>query len=141
MANAVENALNRASEVQRARAQQAIEEARANIKLVSMQPGDVTPSGASSIAHHAQVIEEAKRTIPFETMQHVDEIGPPLNTPSANGQYTSKVVELHPNVQSTIENIEQGEGNNYLRENAVDRAMARPSQDIQRDDQQQALGR
>ncbi|MBE2288942.1 MAG: hypothetical protein IAE95_05265 [Chitinophagaceae bacterium] len=141
MANAVENALNRASDEQRARAQQAIEEARANIKLVSMQPGDVTASGANSIAHNAQVIEEAKRNIPFETMQHVDEIGPPLTTPSANGQYTSKVVELHPNVQSTIENIEQGEGNNYLRENAVDRAMTRPSQDIQRDDQQQALGR
>lgn len=141
MSNAVENALNRASEEQRARAQQAIEEARANIKLVSMQPGDVTPAGGNSIAHNAQIIDEAKRNIPIETMQHVDEIGPPLSTPATNGHYASKVVELHPNVQSTIEQIEQGEGNNYLRENAVDRALQRPSQDLMPPEQQQALGR
>lgn len=141
MSNAVENALSRASDEQRARAQQVIEEARSNIKLVSMQPGDVTPAGGNSVAYNAQVIEEAKRSIPFETMQHIDEIGPPLNTPTTNGQYASKVVELHPNVQSTIENIEQGEGNNYLRENAVDRAMLRPCHDLQHPDQQHILNR
>lgn len=143
MSNAVENALNRASEEQRARAQQVIEEARQNIRLVSVQQmNDMSPSGADTIARNAQIIEEAKRTIPTETMKEVDSIGSPLTTPSTQGNYNATVVELHPNVQSTIENIEQGEGNNYLRENAVDRAMERPSLDMQRDDQQQqALGR
>ena len=140
MANAVEDALNRASAEQKERNQQVIEEARSNIKLVSMQPGDMSSSSADSLARNAQIIEEAKRNIPFETMQSVDSIGPPMNTPPTV-EPNSKVVELHPNVQSTIESVEQGQGNNYLRENAVDRAMTRPSQEIEQRDQQQALGR
>lgn len=142
MANAIEDALSRASPEQQQRNQQVIEEARRNIRLVSMQQmDDITPSGAASIEQNAQVIEEAKRTIPFETMRDVDTIGQPLNTPSAV-EPNSKVVPLNPEVQSSIENISQGEGNNYLRENAVDRAMNRQSQGMQFEpERQQAMGR
>jgi len=133
--NAVEAALNRASEEQRLRAQQVIEEARQNIRLVSVRE-NITSTEADSAARNAQVIEEAKRNIPFETMKDVDSIGPPLDTPSATGNYNSRVVELHPNIQSTIENIEQGDGNNYLRENAMDRAMNRQAEEITRTPQQ-----
>ena len=140
MANAIENALSRASVEQQEKAQQVIEEARRNIKLVSVRD-DITPSNADSTSRNAQVIEEAKRNIPFETMKDVDSILPPLNTPSARGYYNSNIIELHPNVQSNIEGIEQGDGNNYLRENAVDRATTRPSQEIQQEQQQQSISR
>lgn len=139
--NAVEAALNRASEEQRAKAQQVIEEARRNIKLVSMRD-DIPPSEIA--AQQTQIIEEAKRNIPFETMQEVDEISPPLPTPSTK-EADPKVVQLHPQTQETIERIEQGEGNNYLRENAVDRAVERQSQETppleQQQEQQRAMGR
>ncbi len=128
MANAIEDALNWASPEQKARNQQVIEEARRNIKLVSMQQlEDITPSSAASIERNAQIIEEAKRTIPFDTMKDVDEITPPLNTPS-NRSPNSNVIQLNTETQSQIENIEQGPGNNYLHENAVDRALYRPAQ-------------
>jgi hypothetical protein len=147
MGNAIEDALNRAGPEQRARNQQIIEEARRNIKLVSMQQmDDISPTGADAIARNAQIIEEAKRTIPFETMQDVDSIGPPLNTPSMK-EANPKVIQLNAGVQSNIESIEQGDGNNYLRENAVDRAMARQSSfygqslEAERGEQQQAMGR
>ncbi len=140
MANAVEDVLNRASEQQRTKAQQVIEEARRNIKLVSMRD-DITPS--ESVAKQREIIEEAKRNIPFETMQDVEEITPPLPTPNNKAAYTSKVVSLHPDTKDTIERIEQGEGNNYLRENAVDRAMQRQEQQTpqQEPEQQQAISR
>jgi len=138
MANAVEEALNRAGAEQRAKAQQVIEEARRNIKLVSVRD-DITPT--ESVAKQTEIIEEARRNIPFETMQDVDSISAPLPTPAYNGNYNSKVVELHPQTQDTIERIEQGEGNNYLRENAMDRAMQRQAQEPPQTEQQQALGR
>lgn len=140
MANAVEDALNRASAAQRAKAQQVIEEARRNIKLVSMRD-DITPS--ESVTKQREIIEEAKRNIPSETMQDVEEITPPMPTPNNKAAYTTKVVELHPQTQDTIERIEQGEGNNYLRENAVDRTLQRQQQEIPPNEpqQEQALGR
>lgn len=144
MDNAVENALNRGNEEQRARAQQVIEEARNNIKLVSMQQmGDISPTAADSVSRNAQIIEEAKRTIPFETMKDVDSIGPPLATPSPMGVSNSNVIELNPQVRSTIENVEQGQGNNYLSQNAMDRAMQRSTQETYREspDREQAIGR
>jgi predicted ribosome quality control (RQC) complex YloA/Tae2 family protein len=140
MANAIEDALDRASAEQQAKAQQVIEEARRNIKLVSVRD-DITTTDADSIAKNAQAIEEAKRAIPFETMKDVESIDPPLDTPAPRGYYNSTVVELHSNTQTNIEQIEQGEGNNYLRENAVDRAMARPAQEVDREQPQQSLGR
>lgn len=141
MANAIEGALNRASAEQREKAQQVIEEARRNITLVSMRD-DITPTDADSISRNAQIIEEAKRNIPFETMQDINTVSPPLPTPSNTANYHSKIVGLHPHTQATIEHIEQGDGNNYLRENAVDRAMARQPQEVQGwEQQQQAIGR
>lgn len=140
MANAIEDALNRASAEQQLKNQQVIEEARRNIKLVSVRD-NITPADANSVSKNTQIIEEAKRTIPFETMKDVDTISPPLNTPSVRGYYNSTVVEIHPDTQSNIEGIEQGGGNNYLRENALDRAIARPSQDMQQDRDQQVLRR
>ena len=124
MANAVEEALNRGSEEQKARAHKVIEEARRNIQLVSVRD-DITPTEADTVARQAKIIEEAKQKIPFETMRDVDEISAPLPTPNNKAAYTSKVVELHPDTAANIEAIEQGGGNNYLRENAVDRALAR----------------
>ncbi len=140
MANAIETALNRASTEQRERAQQVIEEARRNIKLVSVRD-DISATDGDAIARNAHTIEEAKRNIPFETMKDVDDVSPPLPTPANRGYYNSTIKELHPNEQSNIESIERGEGNNYLRENAIDRAMARQKQEMQRTEQQQALER
>lgn len=141
MANAVEEALNRASAEQQAKNQQVIEEARRNIKLVSVRD-DITPADADSASRNAKAIEEARRAIPAETMKDVDHISPPLPTPSSRGYYNSTVIELHPQAQSTIEQIEQGEGNNYQRGNAVDRAIARPAQEAQREqEQQRSMGR
>lgn len=140
MGNAVEDALNRASAEQRARAYQAIEEARRNIRLVSVRD-DITPSDTDTIAKNAKTIEEARQAIPYDTMKDVDEITPPPPTPTQNEHANSKVVDLHPDTQETIEQIEQGDGNNYLRANAVDRAMERPSQEVPPHEQQQVMGR
>ncbi len=137
MANAIEDALNRASPEQKERNKQVIEEARRNIKLVSMlQMEDITPANADSVARQAQIIEEAKRNIPFDTMQEVDSISPPLNTPSTK-EANSKVIQIHSDVEAKIESVQQGEGNNYLRENAVDRAMQRQTQESPASEQQQ----
>jgi hypothetical protein len=149
MANAVEDALNRATPEQREKAMQTIEEARRNIQMNNVQMGDISSTEAANVAHNAQVIEDAKRTIPFETMQHVDTVSPPMNTPPMNapamhGQMNSNVIELHPDTKNTIESIEQGEGNNYLNQNAVDRALARQAQEmppINEPQQQRAMGR
>lgn len=140
MGNAVEDALNRASAEQRARAYQAIEEARRNIRLVSVRD-DITPSDTDTIAKNAKTIEEAKQAIPYDTMKDVDEVTPPPPTPTQNEHADSKVVDLHPDTQETIEQIEQGDGNNYLRENAVDRAMERQSQEVPPHEQQQVMER
>ena len=141
MANAIEDALNRASAEQRERAIAAIEEARRNIRLVSVRD-DITLGEANAVSKQAEAIEEARRVIPFETIQDVNNIDPPMNTPAQpRGHYNSTVVEINQSTQSNIEHIEQTGGNNYLRENAVDRAQARPPQDMQQEQQQQALGR
>jgi hypothetical protein len=131
--NAVQQALDRADPQQRARNEAAIEEARRTIRLVSMQQmDDITPSGAESIARNAQIIEEAKRNIPFETMQDVNEVAPPGIRP-ANSSSLRGFDNLQPSeqTQATIHSIEQGEGNNYLQGNAVDRAQARQPQEMQ----------
>lgn len=141
MANAVEAALNRMSAEQRQKAEQVIEEARRNIKLVSVRD-DITPSDGEHITKQAQVIEEARRKIPFDTMKDVNEISAPLPTPNDKAGYTSKIVALHPDTQDKIESIEQGDGNNYLQENAIDRVMARQPEETQmQDERQQYLGR
>ena len=143
MANAVEEALNRANADQRAHAMQVIEEARRNIQTADLQMANA-PSGDAKaiIARNEQIIEDAKRSIPVETMQSVDEISPPLNTPPMHGQSNSNVIELHPDMHSDIESVQQSGGNNYLNENAVDRALARPAQESQNyEEQQRAMGR
>ncbi len=122
MANAIEAALARADEQQRIRNEQVIAEARRNIQLVS----DRTPEQVAT--EQSKIIEEARQNIPIETMQHVDEISSPLPTPNDKANYTSKVVSLNPDMHAKIESIEQGGGNNYLNENAVDRAVARQAQ-------------
>lgn len=122
MANAIEAALNRASPEQQSRNQQIIEEARRNIQLVS----DRTPEQVA--AEQAKIMEEAKQNIPFETMKDVNEVSSPLPTPTRNTNYDSKVINLHPDMQENIEGIERGGGNNYLNENAVDRALERQNQ-------------
>ena len=48
----------------------------------------------------------------------------PANTPASAKQPT-----LDPQTQSNIESIQQGPGNNYLYQNAIDRARSRPSQE------------
>lgn len=148
MANAIEDALNRASEEQRAKALQAIQEARQNIKLVSMRGENISQMDVDSVERNKQVIAEARQHIPFETMQDVDEITPPLPTPpTKHAQFQANVVQLHPDTTENIQQIEQGGGNNYLNDNAVDRAMARQGQETQaqaweqQQQQQQALGR
>ena len=149
MGNAVEDALNRANEEQRARALQAIQEARQNIKLVSMRGENITQMDIDSVEKNKQIIAEARQHIPFETMQDVDEITPPLPTPPTKvAQFQANVVQLHPDTQENIQQIEQGGGNNYLTQpqNAVDRAMSRPAAEQNNQPQieqehKQALGR
>lgn len=148
MANAIEDALNRASEEQRAKALQAIQEARQNIKLVSMRGENISQMDVDSVERNKQIIAEARQHIPFETMQDVDEITPPLPTPpTKHAQFQANVVQLHPDTTENIQQIEQSGGNNYLNDNAVDRAMGRQAQETQaqaweqQQQQQQALGR
>jgi|GEM_PF-1382372 len=142
MANAIEEALNRANADQRAHAMQTIQEARRVIQNAELEAANL-PSGdaAATIARQEQIIEEAKRSIPTETMVHVDEIGPPMNTPAANDNFKSDVVELSPDTKDKIEAIQQGEGNNYLNQNAVDRAMNREPQAYEEPEQQRAMER
>ncbi len=145
MANAVENALSRINAEQRAKAEQVMAEARRNIRLVSLRD-DLSPSDADSLASNARIIDEAKRTIPFDTMRDVDTISAPLPTPNNRANYSSKVVCLNPETYDRIELIEQNGGNNYLNENAIDRALTRQSQEVSqpeqhRDQQQYAQGR
>ena len=148
MANAIEDALNRASEEQRAKALQAIQEARQNIKLVSMRGENISQMDVDSVEKNKQIIAEARQHIPFETMQDVDEITPPLPTPpTKQAQFQANVVQLHPETSANIQQIEQSGGNNYLNDNAVDRAIGRQAQETQtqtweqQQQQQQALGR
>lgn len=142
MANAVEDALNRASAEQKEKNQQVIDEARRNISMASVQGmDDISPSSASSIERNAQIIAEAKRNIPFETMQNVDSIGPPMATPS-NVPANSNVIDINSHTRSSIENIEQGPGNNYLQDNAMERFRARSQEThIQDPEHEQQLAR
>lgn len=143
MPNAVEDALNRMNADQRAQADQTIEDARRKIQSAEMQMGNA-PSGdiAATIAQNEQIIAEAQRSIPAETMQSVDSISPPMNTPPMHGMVNSTQIEVNSTFKSQIESIEQSGGNNYLNTNAVDRALAREGQDApQHDQQQQELGR
>ncbi|EHQ29758.1 hypothetical protein [Mucilaginibacter paludis] len=143
MANAVEDALNRASAEQRERAMATIGEARRNILNADIQMA-YSPSGdaATIKARNEQIIEEAQRSIPAETMQSVDSVSPPMNTPPMHGMVNTEPIALNPEFKSTIESIEQGGGNNYLNPNAVDRAMARQAYEApQQDPQEQAMSR
>jgi hypothetical protein len=128
MANAVEDALSRGSAEQQEKAQQVIQDARRDIQMTNIS-GDISPMEASSIVTNAQIIEDAKRNIPAATMENVETISSPLPTPSPTGVYDYTPVEVNPVVQNTIENIEQGSGNNYLEQNAVDRAVSRQEQE------------
>ncbi|WP_394771812.1 hypothetical protein [Mucilaginibacter sp.] len=143
MGNAVDEALNRMNADERAYAIQTIEDARRTIQTAELQKGYSPTSDITAIvSRNEQIIEEAKRAIPVETMKSVDEISPPLNTPPTHGISNSNVIELHPDMHSDIESVQQSGGNNYLNENAVDRALARPAQDGQQYDQQErAVGR
>ena len=143
MANAVEDALNRMNADQRAQVNQTIEEARRNIQTAELQAAHSPSSDAATIiARNQQVIDEARRSIPIETMKSVDEVSSPMTTPPMHGNINPEPIELHPDMQADIESVQQTGGNNYLNENAVDRAMARPSQEpIQQQNQQQELGR
>ncbi|RKR84194.1 hypothetical protein BDD43_4421 [Mucilaginibacter gracilis] len=142
MANAVEDALNRANAEQRERAMATIEEARRNILNADIQMAN-SPSGDFAVikSRNEQIIDEAQRSIPVETMQSVDSVSAPMNTPPMHGIVNSEPVELNPTFRSTIESIEQGSGNNYLNQNAVDRAMTRTPQESQSHDQQQSMER
>jgi hypothetical protein len=129
MANAVEEALNRAK---RAEIDKTIGNAQREIDSAKMQMGnDPNSNMAATIAQNEQIIAEARHSIPFESMQSVDSISPPMNTPAAHGLSNPEPVNLNPTFQMHIEKIQQGPGNNYLNENAVDRAMDQQSQAAQ----------
>lgn len=137
MANAVEDALNRASPETQARNWEIIAEARRRLELVSMNGQEV---GTPRTPTDAEVFEEARRNIPVATMQDVDHVSSPLATPTSLPA-KSNVVDLHADTRANIENIEQGGGNNYLRENAMDRAMNRQPQELQREEPQREMER
>jgi hypothetical protein len=143
MANSVDDALNRASAEQRERAMQTIEEARRNIQSAQMQPGDMSSMDASNIAHSTQVIEDAKRTMPPEpVLRHVNEVSSPPPTPPVHGRVDTTPMELNAETHANIESIQQNGGNNYLDQNAVDRALERqPQETPDYEQQQRAMGR
>ncbi|MGY3213942.1 hypothetical protein [Mucilaginibacter sp. HD30] len=143
MANAVEDALNRAKADQKEKAMQTIDEAQRNINSASFQMGNFqSPEAADIISRNEQIIAEARRSIPFETMQSVDSVSPPMTTPPTHGVVNAEPIELNSNFKSNIENIEQGSGNNYLNQNAVDRANARQEQaNPLQEPQEKSLGR
>jgi hypothetical protein len=148
MANAIEEALNRASPEARAKAQQVIAEARNNIPTVSIKGVDsVSSQGNPSIKSNDQVMAEARQNIPAGTMKDVKTIEQPLGTPS-NKEANPKVIELNAGAQSNIESIQQKGNDNYLHQdqNAVGQALDRQSKAKQspeppRQEPQQARGR
>src|ERR1700744_3013185 len=111
MANAVEEALNRANADQRAHAYSVIEQARRDIQTAEIQSSvERTNDMAAIISRNEQIIEEAKRSIPAETMQSVDHISSPMTTPPMHGYVNSTPIELHPDIHSDITSIEQSGG-------------------------------
>jgi len=142
MANAIEDALNRAS----AKDKQTIEAAKSHISSI-----ENVDKGAASKTEKTNSVEEAlgrtsdkdKQTIEagkshISSIENADKVSPsnaPSNTP-ANPKDLDKM-QLNPETKSNIESVQQGQGNNYMYQNAVDRAQARPPQEPQKAQPQQ----
>ena len=135
MANAMQDALNRASkspgfkEAQETLKTNNVSLAVNNTERVSTQN---TPSNVNSFeaalnrtsSQDKQVIEAGKSHITM--VKNADEVTPQI-TPSKTSVNT-KEQQLSADTQEHIESVQRGQGNNHRYENAMDRALARPTQ-------------
>ena len=136
MANAVQQALDRASKSQGFK--EAQEALKSNNVSLAVDNTDRTttqnnPSKVNSVeAALNRTSEKDRQTIdaakPHITMvKNADEITPQI-TPSKT-QPNSKEQQLSAGTQENIESVQQGQGNNHRYPNAVHRAMERPTQE------------
>jgi len=78
-----------------------------------------------------QVIQSAKEKLPDVNMKEVDSISP-QNVPNTNAKANPSSVankQLDEATKDNVTSIQRGEGNNYLNQNAVDKALERPSKE------------
>ncbi len=136
MANAMQDALTRASkspgfkEAQEALKTNNVSLAVNNTDRTATQN---TPSNDNSVeaAHNRtsgqdkHVIEAGKSHITM--VKNADEVTPQI-TPSKTPANT-KEQQLSADTQENIESVQRGQGNNHRYENAMDRALARPTQE------------
>ena len=121
MANAMEEALSRASAEQRARNEEVIEAARRNIPVLSTQEAE-----AMKTARQAEVIEEARHTIPFDTMRDADSVDAPnIRARAAKKANGFTQPQFNPDMHATVDDMQRAPDNNYQSPNAVDVALAR----------------
>ena len=136
MANAMQDALNRASKSPGFKeAQEALKTNNVSLAVNNTDRAATqnTPSNDNSVeaalnrtsSQDKQVIEAGKSHITM--VKNADEITP-QNTPS-NKPVNTKEQQLSANTQENIESVQQGKGNNHRYENAMDRAQERPTQE------------
>ena len=160
MANALQDALKRASqnkEFQQAREalQQSGVKVASNDNKVASLAVDNTQRSSNSVEAALQraspeageksqtIMQEARQNIPGETMKDVDQHSAPNPTPSENRANPIGLENktLNAETQSRIETTQQSQGNNYMCQNAVDRAQERPSQEPQTPEPEPEIGR
>jgi len=136
MANAMQDALNRASKSPGFKeAQEALKTNNVSLAVNNTDRAATqnTPSNDNSVeaalnrtsSQDKQVIEAGKSHITM--VKNADEITP-QNTPSNRPANTNEQ-QLSANTQENIESAQQGQGNNYRYPNAMDRAQERPTQE------------
>ena len=156
MANALEDALKRASqnkEFQQAREtlQQSGVKVASNDNKVASLAVDNTQGSSNSVEaalkraspetgeKSQQVMQEARQNIPGDTMKEVNQPSAPNTTPSENrsNPFGLEKKTVNADTQSRVETTQQSQGNNYMYQNAVDRAQERPTQQPQKAEPQQ----
>ena len=136
MANAMQDALNRASKSQGFKeAQEALKANNVSLAVnnTDMATTQNTPSNDNSVeaalnrtsGQDKQVIEAGKSYITM--IKNADEVTPQI-TPS-KAPANTKEQQLSADTQENIESVQRGQGNNHRYENAMDRALARPTQE------------
>ena len=136
MANAMQDALNRASKSPGFKeAQEALKTNNVSLAVNNTDRAATqnTPSNDNSVeaalnrtsSQDKQVIEAGKSHITM--VKNADEVTP-QNTPS-NRPANTKEQQLSAGTQENIESAQRGQGNNHRYPNAMDRAQERPTQE------------
>ena len=136
MANAMQDALNRASKSPGFKeAQETLKTNNVSLAVNNTDRAAIqnTPSNTNSFeaalnrtsSQDKQVIEAGKSHITM--VKNANEVTPQI-TPSKTPANTNEQ-QLSADTQENIESVQQGKGNNHRYENAMDRALARPTQE------------